>query len=131
MFRKRLAILFITVVFSLVMAGCQSPEEHKNVSIEKDMAEKEESHENGTRENDEKGETEEREVAEGQEAVNEKPSFLPEDIQEVSDPAEAGLPDIKREGEMWVVYDIKGRHRDRRRGFFVTAVCGRLFILPS
>ncbi len=109
MFRKRLAILFITVVFSLVMAGCQSPEEHKNVSIEKDMAEKEESHENGTRENDEKGETEEREVAEGQEAVNEKPSFLPEDIQEVSDPAEAGLPDIKREGEMWVVYDIKGR----------------------
>ena len=89
MFRKRLAILFITVVFSLVMAGCQSPEEHKNVSIEKDMAEKEESHENGTRENDEKGETEEREVAEGQEAVNEKPSFLPEDIQEVSDPAEA------------------------------------------
>lgn len=36
-------------------------------------------------------------------------TFLPADITEVSDPVEAGLPDIKQEGKIWVTYDITGR----------------------
>lgn len=36
-------------------------------------------------------------------------TFLPADITEVSDPVEAGLPDIKQEGKIWVTYDMTGR----------------------
>lgn len=53
---------------------------------------------------EEKAEIEEDEVNGGDNA-----SFLPENVQQVKDPVAVGLPDIKREGQMLVTYDSRGR----------------------